>query len=283
MRNEGRDINLEQATPPHVVHPGLHQDYDLDLQTWRVDDIAWTLTSPLLSGLISNIRLLGRPEVPREPVSSKAEEGLWGCSRAPARPDAPGPSHNVGLEPHMQMGKVEAEEHKPHEQGGIDLDQTLPGPDPEEVAAVVISDDDEADLPIDMPQAASMPKGEPAWNQKRPLEDRSPCSSPPKKWATEEEERSTPPCEAVLPRGVAEEDILPKRYETFTSDNEWVQCVRCSLLGLEAGTTPSREDIDTSDHFVPQVASSELDLPDVITDHWLPILREDGLGPFVHS
>ena len=29
MRNEGRDINLEQATP-HVVYPGLHQDYDLD-------------------------------------------------------------------------------------------------------------------------------------------------------------------------------------------------------------------------------------------------------------
>ena len=27
MRNEGRDINLEQVTP-HVVHPGLHQDYD---------------------------------------------------------------------------------------------------------------------------------------------------------------------------------------------------------------------------------------------------------------
>ena len=29
MRNEGRDIDLEQVTP-HVVHPGLHQDYDLD-------------------------------------------------------------------------------------------------------------------------------------------------------------------------------------------------------------------------------------------------------------
>ena len=29
MRNEGRDINLEQVTS-HVVHPGLHQDYDLD-------------------------------------------------------------------------------------------------------------------------------------------------------------------------------------------------------------------------------------------------------------
>ena len=260
-----------------MVHPGLHQDYDLDFQTRRVDDVAPTLTSPLLSGLISNIRLLGRPEVPREPVSSKAEEGLWGCSRTPARPDAPGPFRNGGLVPHMQTGEVEAKEHKPREQGGIDLDQTLHGPDPEEVAAVVILDDNEADLPIDLPQAASMPKGEPAWNQKRPMEDRSPRSSPPKKRATEEQERSTPPREAVLPRGVTEEDILPKGYETFTSDNDWVQHVRCSLLGLEAGTMPSRKDIDTSDRFVPRAASSESDLPEVITDHWLPILGQEGL------
>ena len=128
----------------------------------RVDDIAPTLTSPLLSGLVSNIHLLGRPVVPREPVSSKAVEGLWGCNGTPARSDVPDPSHNGRLVPHMQMAEVEAEENKPHEQGGIDLDQTLLGPDPEEVAAVIISDDDEADLPIDMPQAASMPKGEPA-------------------------------------------------------------------------------------------------------------------------
>ena len=74
-----------------------------------------------------------------------------------------------------------------------------------------------------------------------------------------------------------EEDILPKRYETFTSDNDWVQRVRCSLLGLEAGTTPSRRDIDTSSRFVPRVAASESDLPEVITDHWLPILRREGL------
>ena len=276
MRNEGRDIDLEQVTP-HVVHPGLHQDYDLDFRMRRVDDIAPTLTYPLLSGLVSNILLLGRPVVPREPVSSKAEEGLWGRNGTSARPDVPGPSRNCGLVPHMQMAEVEAEENKLCEQGGIDLDQTLLGPDPEEVAAVFISDDDEADLPIDMPQAASMPKGEPAWNQKRSLEDRSPCSSPPKKWATEEGERSTPPREAVLPRGMTEEDILPKRYETFTSDNDWVQCVRCSFLGLEAGTTPSRKDIDTSDRFVPQVTSSKSDLPEVITDHWLPILRVEGL------
>ena len=29
MKTEGRDVNLDQVMP-HVVHPGLHQDYDLD-------------------------------------------------------------------------------------------------------------------------------------------------------------------------------------------------------------------------------------------------------------
>ena len=154
---------------------------------------------------------------------------------------------------------------------------SLSEPDREEVAGFVISDDKEIDLTIDVPQAASMSKSEPALSQKRPLEDRSPCTSHSKKWATGEEEKSTPPQEAALPRGVKKEDILPKRYETFTADNSWVQCVRCSLLGLEAGTTPSREDIDTWEHFVPQAAALESDLPEVITYYWLPILWEEGL------
>ena len=198
MRNEGRGVNLEQVTP-HVVHPGLHQDYDLDFQMQRVDDIAPTLTSPMLSGLVSSVLLLGRPEVHRGPASPKMEEGLWGCSRAPAGPDAPGPSCIDRSAPDVRAAEVETKGNKLCEQGGINLDQTLPGPNPEGAAAVIISDDNETDFPIDMPQAASTPKVEPAWNQKRPLEDRSPCSSPPKKRATEEKEESLPPREAVLP------------------------------------------------------------------------------------
>ena len=243
----------------------------------RVDDIAPTLTSPLVSGLVSSVHFLGRPEVPRGPASTKMEEGLWGPSGAPAGPDAPGPSCIGGSAPPVRAAEVETKGNKLGKQGGIDLDQTLPGFNPEDAAAVIISDDDETSFPVDMPQAVSTPKVELAWGQKRPLEDRSPRSSPPKKWATEEKEESPPPCEAVLPKGVTEEDILPKRYEIFTSDNDWVQCVRCSLLGLEAGTTPSRRDIDTSSRFVPQVVASKSDLPEVITDHWLPILRREGL------
>ena len=29
MKTEGKDVNPDQVTP-HVVHPALHQDYDLD-------------------------------------------------------------------------------------------------------------------------------------------------------------------------------------------------------------------------------------------------------------
>ena len=85
-----------------------------------------------------------------------------------------------------------------------------------------------------------------------------------------------PQWEAALPRGVKEEDILHKRYETFTADNDWVQCVGGSLLGLEDGATPSKEDINTSECFVPQAAASEPEPPEVVANHWLPILQEEG-------
>ena len=137
--------------------PGLHLDYGLDFLTRRVDDIAPTLTSPLLSGLISNIHQPHRPEIPEKLVSFKADEGLWGHSRAPAKPGASSPSHNGGMAPKMQTGEGEAPENRPYDHRESDQDQPLPEPDPEEVAGVVILDDEEIDLTIEAPQAASTP------------------------------------------------------------------------------------------------------------------------------
>ena len=268
MTTEGREVNPDWVTP-HVVHPGLHQDYNLDFQMRRVDDIAPTLTSPMLAGLVSSVRLAGGPTVPKGPASPKMEEGLWGCGGAPAWPDAPGPSH-IG-------GPVETEGNKPLEQGGIDLNTTIPAFSSEDAAAVVISDDEATSFPGGWPEVVSTPKIELAWGHKQPSEDRSPRLSPPKRHATDEEEQSPPPREVALPEGMLEEDILPKRYEVFTSDYDWVQSVRGSLLGLEAGISPSRRDIDNSSHFIPRTAVSESDLPEVITEHWLPILRREGL------
>ena len=210
-----------------------------------------------------------RPAVPKGPASPKTEEGLRGRGGAPAQAAVPGPSH-VG-------GPVEIEGDKPLEQEAIDLNDTIPAFTSEEAAAVVISDDQVPSFPGGWPEAISTPKIEVASGHKQPLEDTSPCSSPLKKRASEETEESPPPCEASLLRGMMEKDILPKRYEVFTSDYDWVQSVRGSLLGLEAGALPPRRDIENSSRFVPRTAASETELPEVITEHWLPILRREGL------
>ena len=239
MMTEGRAVDPDQIAP-HVVHPAFHQDYELDFQLWRVNDIAPTLTSPILVGIASNMCLPGRPAVPKGPEFPKTDQGLQGHGGAPAQPAVPGPSH-IG-------GSMEIEGEKPLEVAAIDLDVTIPADLPEDPADIVILDDDELSFPGDYPEAVSTPKIEVASGCKRSSEDMSPRSSPPKKQATEETE-SPPPHDVSLPKGTKEKDLLPWRYEVFASDYEWVQRVRGSLLGLEPDNSPSRRQIEGSSHF----------------------------------
>ena len=53
---EGREVNPDQITH-HVVHPALHQDYASDFRSRRATDIAPTLTSPILVGIVSSMHL----------------------------------------------------------------------------------------------------------------------------------------------------------------------------------------------------------------------------------
>ena len=192
LTTEGREPNPDQVTP-YVVHPELHQDYELDFWRWRVDDIAPTLTSPMLVGIASHICLPGRPAMLKGPTSPKTKEGLQGHEGAPAQPAAPGPSHICG--------SMETEGENPSEVEAIDLDVTIPAELPEEAADVIILDDEELIFPGDYPEAVSTPKIKVASGHKRSSEDTSPRSPPPKKWATEETEESSPPHDVSLPKG----------------------------------------------------------------------------------
>ena len=157
MTTEGREAKPDQITP-HVVHPVLHQDYELDFRRWRVDDIAPTLTSPMLGGIASSVRLSGGPAVPKGPESPKTEEGLQGHGGAPGQPAVPGPSH-IG-------GPMETEGEKPLEVETIDLDVTIPADLPKDAADVIILDDEVLSLPGDYPEAISTPKIEVASGHK---------------------------------------------------------------------------------------------------------------------
>ena len=240
MMTEGREPDPDQVTP-HVVHPVLHQDYELDFRRQRVDDIAPTLTSPMLAGIASNIHLPGSPAVSPGPESPKTDQGLQGHGGAPAQPAAPGPSRI--------SGPMEIEGEKPLGVEPIDLDVTIPANLPEDAADVVILDDEELSFPGDYPEAISTPKIKVVSGHKRSSEDTSACSSPPKKRATEETEESPSPQDVSLSRGTKEKDLLPRRYEVFASNYEWVKSVRGSLLGLEADNSPSRREIEASSHF----------------------------------
>ena len=161
MKTEGRDVNPDQVRP-HVVHPALHQDYDLDFRMQRVYDIAPTLTSPMLSGLVSSVCSIWRPEVPKESVPLKMEEGLRDRSRVLTGPDVPGPSCIGESTSQVHAAEVEADVSRLYEEGVVDPDQTIPGITLEDAAAITISDDDEVNFLSDMPQRVSTPKDEPA-------------------------------------------------------------------------------------------------------------------------
>ena len=151
----------------------------------------------------------------------------------------------------MDASKEEFPKYEPSSQGMSQHDSPVLDVNPEDIAKIVIDDSDDLDQTIEEPQAISTPVVEPTPHKKRGLDDQGSSSSPSKKCAMQEEDSSTPPPEDDLPKGVKLEDILSKRYDTLCSDHRWVQKVRCSLLGLKAGTIPSKEDIDSSPQFIP--------------------------------
>ena len=239
--------------------------------------MAPVLMPSLLSGLTGNTVGLELPGIPTPSASSEASGGVGGLARVPLKSGAPGPSREADLNLLMPASMEEVLKYEPSSRGASQHDSPMPDVKPEDIAEIVIDDSDDLDQTIEEPQAATSPVREPTPCKKRGLDDLISSSSPSKKCGTQDKDTSAPSSEDDLPKGVKLEDILPKRYDTLCSDHGWVHKVRCSLLGLEAGTIPSREDIDSSVRFTPRAASKETESPEIIAEHWLPVLREEGL------
>ena len=200
---------------------------------------------------MGNIRGFEKPEVPTQPVPFETSVGMAAREWIPPKMEAPGPSHKAGMIPQTPVSQGEVSKCKASDKGMSQHDSLVFEVDPEEVGEVIVSDDDDLALILEVPLAISTPANEPAPHRKRGADDQDSPSPPLRKRATKEEGMSTPFQEEALPKGVRLEDILPKRYDTLSGDNEWVQLVRCSLLGLETGTTPSKEDINSSKRYTP--------------------------------
>ena len=236
--------------------------------------MAPVLMPALLSGLTGNIVGLEWPRIPTQLASFEAEGSVGGLARVPLKSGAPGSSRETDLDLPITASMEEVLKYEASSREMSQQDSPMLDINPEDITEIVIDDSDDLDKTIEQPQAATTPVMEPTPRKKRGLDDPVSSLSPSKKCATQEEDTSAPPLEDDLPKGVRLEDFLPKRYDTLCSDHPWVHKVRCSLLGLEAGTMLSREDIDSSPRFVPQATCKETEPPEIITEHWLLVLWE---------
>ena len=168
-----------------VLPPSLHLDCDPDSKTRGVDDIAPVLTPSLLSGLVGNIRGLKKSEIPTQPIPFEAGDGVGTHGWIPPKMEAPGPSHKVGVIPQTLASMGEVSKHEPLDQGTSQHDPLMFEVNPEEVAEVIVSDDDDLDLTLEEPQVISTPANEPAPHRKRCADDQDPPSSPSSKWQPE--------------------------------------------------------------------------------------------------
>ena len=191
---------------------------------------------------------LGRPRVSPPSASFEAKGSMGGFARGPPKSGAPSQSHEASLNLPIPTSMEDDLKYEPYSRETSQRDSPVIDVNPEDIAEIVIDDSDDLDKTIEEPPA---PIVEPTPSKKRGWDEPVSSSSPSKRCAAQKGDTGTPPLEDDLPRGVKLKDFLPKRYDTLCSDHPWVHKVRCSLLGLEAGTMPSREDIDSSPQFVP--------------------------------
>ena len=271
LKTEGRVLHARLVTPD-ILPPGLQLDRDLGLDFGELDVMAPVLMPALLSGLAANIVGLERPTTSPLSASFEVKDSTKGFGGGPPMSGAPRPSHDGGPNVAVSDSVDDVIKYEPYSRKTSQQYSPITDVNLEDIAVIIIDDSDNLDKTIEELQS---PMTELTPSKKRGDEPAS-SSSPSKKRVPQEPTTATS-LEDDLPSGVRLVDILPKRYDTLSSDHPWVHKVRCSLLGLEVGTIPSQEDIDSSERFVPRAACKELEPPEVITEHWLPVLPEEGL------
>ena len=76
--------------------------------------------------------------------------------------------------------------------------------------------------------------------------------------------------------GLSDETHHDHRFMVYGRDSTAVHEVRAKILGLEAETRPSRQDIDSSPIFALRRVADESQPPSIIGKHWVPYLKQKG-------
>ena len=257
-----------QGSASSTTPLGLHLDYSMEFRSRRVGDIPPALTSSLLP----SFPFLEKPR-PGEPPSPPA-------AQQPEETDSPqSPLHDeegeADIQPHRQKMLVQFPFQKRKAAG---LQGT---PSKESTGRFGISSDKEDDSVITVsddgsdPDGASTSTGQtvPTSRRKRSRED-GPSDAPPTKKPADRDE-TAPQQEQNLPAETMEAVLIMTRNELYGKDYPHVQEVRACLLGLDPDITPTDAQINASPQFALRPAAVERDVPDIVTDYWMPYLEEN--------
>ena len=258
-----------QGSASSTTPLGLHLDYSMEFRSRRVGDIPSALTSSLLP----SFPVLEKPrpgEPPPPPVAQQPEE-----TDSPQSP-LPDEEGEADIQPHRQKMLVQF----PFQKRKVAGPQGTPSKestgrfgissDKEDESVVTVSDDGSD------PDGASTSTGRtvPTSSRKRSREG-GPSDAPPTKKPADRDE-TAPQQEQNLPAQTTEAVLITTRNELYGKDYPHVQEVRARLLGLAPDVTPTDAQINASPQFALRPAAVEKDVPDIVTDYWMPYLEENN-------
>ena len=271
QKTKKRQVRLETSGSSGMPS-GLHLDYEEDFLNYQSHQVPGVFTDPLfLPNMVNSVYKLVIPPV------------LSGAPPFAAAKDCP----TIPLE------------------SGDDGDSTLPpGPSPSTIGAptaekskaglpatpiqIIGESDTESDKTenlepeVDSSYSAPVfpPKSDRALRKRtrskidsvRDSKDGAPCP----KRATIKKGTEGDDNESSSSTGLSDETLCDHRFMVYGRDSTAVHEVRAEILGLEAETRPSRQDIDSSPIFALRRVADESQPPSIIGKHWVPYLEQKG-------
>ena len=258
-----------QGSTSSTTPLGLHLDYSMEFRSQRVGDIPPALTSSLLPSF-PFLEKLRAGEPPSPPAAQQPEE-----TDSPQSP-LPDEEGEVDIQPHPQKMLVQFPFQKRKAAGPRGT------PSKESTGRFGVSSDKEDDSVVTVSDDGSDPNGAststgrtvPTSRRKR-SQAGEPSDAPPTKKPADGDE-TAPPQEQSPPAKTTEAVLIAARNELYSKDHPPVQEVRARLLGLNPDVTPTDAQINASPWFALHSAAVERDAPDIVTDHWMPYLEENG-------
>ena len=258
-----------QGSTSSTTPLGLHLNYSVDFRSQRVGDIPPALTS----SLSSSFPFLEKPrpgEPPSPPAAQQPEE-----TDSPQSP-LPDEEGEEDIQPHHQKMLVQF----PFQKRKVADPQGTPNK--ESTGRFSISSDKEDESVITVSDDGSDPNGAStstgctvSTSSRKRNHDGRPANAPPAKKPADGEE-TAPQQEQNLPVETMEAVLIRTRNELYGKDYPRAQEVRARLLGLDPNVTPTDAQINASPRFALRPAAAEKDVPDIVTDYWMPYLEENN-------